>query len=113
METDGLYMILFYIALSLKILYIVLSSIGNFIKDSLDTRAIMLSKFTKNYLKQIKDIVAFSFIIYIFNPFNKTTVRVLYNEKVALFIFALIGLANVKWNFLLNLLGIHLPFFET
>ena len=113
MASEDLYtMTFFYIVLSIKVLYILVASIVNLHGESLDARMILLSTF-KKYLKQIKDILSFAFIVFVFNPFDKKPVEVLHHEKISLFIFALIGIANVKWNVFLNLIGFHIPFFES
>jgi hypothetical protein len=100
-----------YIAISLKIIYILVAAIVNLHKGSLDSRLIPLRKL-KKYIKTTNEIIAFTFIIYVFNPLNKKPVEIVHNEKVSLFLFALIGISNVNWNMVLNLVGVHIPFFE-
>ena len=111
-EEFELYVTFFYIVISLKIIYILIAVISNLHKDSVDSRFVYLRKL-KLYLNTINEIISFSFIIYVFNPIiSRKPVVVDQYEKVSLFLFALIGISNVKWNSVLNLVGIHIPFFE-
>lgn len=106
-----LYSVFLYIIISMRIIYILIASIVNLHRGTLDARFIRLGEF-KKYLKTINEIIAFAFIIYSFNPFNKTPIITRQIGKVSLFLAAFIGIANVRWNLLLNLVGIHIPFFE-
>jgi len=109
----GSYLAIIYVLISLKIIYILLGTIASFHKNSIDidTRIVNLGKL-KRYIKIFNEIAAYSFIIYFFNPFNKNNVTVDKTEKISLFLFALIGISNVKWNMILNLFGVNIKFFD-
>jgi len=94
---------LFYLALIVAII-----AVHSLNKNLSDIHIINLVKI-KNWVQMFNELVVFTFMLYVFNPFNNTPLVIVKNEKISFFITAIIGLINVNWNLVLNRFGINIP----